>query len=95
MARPHDVVTCAGVDHRMWSYLVVWCPHQQAFKIHHHQHTETGSSIDPVDFVSRSANLGPFDRADEVLKILTEWLAIDHSDWSSSAAAGPPPGSPG
>lgn len=77
MPQGHDAGVCMGTDHQYWSYFVVWCPHHQHYVVHGSSHTETGTSKDPVDFVSRWLPLGPFDSRSDVVAQLEGWIAED------------------
>jgi hypothetical protein len=71
---------CAAVDHRYWSYMVVWCPHRQQFTLTAARYLETGTDADPSDYTTRRVELGPFDNRRDVVELLMTWVDEDQAD---------------
>ena len=57
--------------------MVVWYPSIQAYTLTGNSYTETGTDADPVDYVSRYLELGPFDGPMDVMEGLRGWLNDD------------------
>lgn len=77
-----DGPICASVDHRYWTYFVVWCPHFQQYTVRAQQYLETGTGDDPTNLATREVQLGPFDDKLAVLDYLRKWVL---EDWDTAA----------
>ena len=77
----HDPTTCAAVDHRYWTFTVIWCPHRQQFTLRRSTYLESGTADDPVDYDSHAVGLGPFDTGAVAAALLTTWINQARSAW--------------
>jgi hypothetical protein len=68
---------CLAVPHTYWNYSIVWCGHRQSWQLSASRYLETGTKDDPVDYVTRTAHLGPFDNRRDAVALLTSWLNED------------------